>query len=266
MNEPEMLSPIHAGDGIHVLPAYLPVPGFGVLPVNASVIAGREPLLVDTGLAALRQDFLAALESVIDPTALRWIWITHMDPDHVGNLAALLEMAPDARVVTTYLGMGKLGLLGLPQDRAYLLNPGQELRLPDRTISCLRPPSFDAPETTALYDSDSGTYFSADAFGALMTEPVESAAAIAPEALAEGLTTWATVDSPWLHWVDPSVLRRAFQRIRELAPTRIVSSHLPPAQGLEAQLFESLEAARESEPFEGPDKAALEAMMASAAA
>lgn len=263
---PAMFEPIRLDESTYVLPAYAPVPGFGILPVNTSVIRGNEPVLVDTGLAGLREDFLKKLERVVDPASLRWIWITHMDPDHVGNLEAVLELAPDARVVTTFLGMGKLGLLGLPQDRVYLLNPGQTLHLADRSLSCLRPPTYDAPETTALFDHATGTYFSADAFGALMEAPAQYAGELSPEALAEGLITWARVDSPWLHWVEPSALRRAFQRIRQLAPTRIVSSHLPPATDLDAQLFEYLEAARMSEPFEGPDQAALEFMMESTAA
>jgi glyoxylase-like metal-dependent hydrolase (beta-lactamase superfamily II) len=77
--------------------------------------------------------------STIDPADLRWIWITHMDFDHIGNLAAVLELAPQARVVTNYLGMGKMGLIGLPQDRAWLLNPGQSLDVGDRRLHALRP-------------------------------------------------------------------------------------------------------------------------------
>lgn len=266
MDLPAMLDPIQLDESTYILPAYVPVPGFGILPVNASVIRGDEPVLVDTGLTALRGEFLEKLQQAVDPASLRWIWITHMDPDHVGNLEAVLELAPKARVVTTFLGMGKLGLLGLPQDRVYLLNPGQTLHLEDRSLTCLRPPTYDAPETTALFDRATGTYFSADAFGALLEAPAQFAAELSPGMLADGLTTWARVDSPWLHWVDPSALRRAFQRIRELAPTWIVSSHLPPAQGFEERFFEYLEATRVSEPFEGPDQAALEVMMESTAA
>lgn len=262
MNHPELFDPIALDGSTYSLPAYLPVPGFGLLPVNAFLLVGREPVLVDTGLSALRDDFLDALARLIDPADLHWIWITHMDPDHVGNLKAVLERAPHARVVTTYLGMGKLGLLELPQDRVHLLNPGQELHLPDRSIACLRPLSFDAPETTALFDRRSGTYFSADALGALMDAPVENAASIPPEILAEGLTTWATVDSPWLQWVEPSVLHQGFQKIRELAPSRIASSHLPVAEGLDETLFRHLDAARGAAPFTGPDQVALEEMMA----
>lgn len=101
-------------EDVHRLTAYAPLPGLGLLPVNAFLIHAAEPVLVDTGLAAQRESFLQALGGVIDPADLRWIWVTHMDADHIGNLQAVLDAAPEARLVTTYLGMGKAGLLGLP--------------------------------------------------------------------------------------------------------------------------------------------------------
>lgn len=260
MNLPAMFDPIRIDGSTHVMPAYIPVPGFGILPVNASLILGAEPVLVDTGLSALRDDFLVRLENLVDPHSLRWIWITHMDPDHVGNLEAVLEIAPTARVITTYLGMGKLGLLGIPQDRVYLLNPGQELELPDRTLACLRPPSFDAPETTALFDQRSSHLFSADGFGALMDAPEHSADRIPADQLREGLVTWATVDSPWLQWVEEKRFREHLRQIRNLSPTRILSSHLPPSERTSESLFEYLEAALHARPFLGPSHAALDAL------
>lgn len=263
MNQPVMLDPIRVDAVTHSLPAYIPVPGFGILPVNAFVIRGAEPVLVDTGFSGLRGPFLEALSAVVPPEELSWIWITHMDPDHMGNLQAVLDLAPKARVVTTYLGMGKLGLHALPQDRVYLLNPGQDLEMPDRTLSCLRPPVFDAPETTALLDRATDNLFSSDAFGGLMDKAAEYASLIPANTLREGMVTWATVDAPWLRWVEPEAFRQSLAVIRRLAPSRILSSHLPPADaGMQQTLFDHLDAARSATPFTGPDQAALEAMMA----
>ena len=159
----------------HRLTAYAPLPGLGLLPVNAFVIRAKEPVLIDTGLAAQRESFMQALSGVIDPADLRWIWVTHMDADHIGNLQAVLDAAPEARLVTTYLGMGKAGLLGLPLERCHLLNPGQSLQVGDRELLAVKPPVFDAPETTGLLDRRSGTLFSSDSFGALLQEAAEDA-------------------------------------------------------------------------------------------
>ena len=95
---PRMLAAQRLTGAWTALPAVLPIPGLGVLPVNGFLCTGPEPMLVDTGLAALGPGFMAALELAIDPAGLRWIRLSHQDLDHVGNLDAVLERAPRARV------------------------------------------------------------------------------------------------------------------------------------------------------------------------
>lgn len=262
MNLPEMYAPAKAGPSITLLPSYLPVPGFGVLPINSFLLAGEEPVLVDTGISALRAPFLETLKASIAPEDLRWIWITHADADHVGNLEAVLELSPHARLVTNFVGMAKLGLQGFPLDRVYLINPGQTLELPDRGLRAMRPPTYDAPETMGFFDSGSGTLFSSDSFGALLERPAETADRIPAPELAEGGVTWATIDSPWLPLVEPGRFRNTLDSIRNLAPARILSSHLPPAEGMVEVLTGNLECALSAPPFPAPDQKALEAMMA----
>lgn len=262
MNSPRMVSNLAVSPDIDVIPAFFPVAGFGVLPIQAFVIRAQEPVLVDTGLVALREEFLEGLAAAIDPKDLRWIWLTHTDPDHVGNLVAVLERAPQARVVTTFLGLGKLGLLGIQPERVYLLNPGQHLDVGDRHLQALAPPTYDAPETTAIFDGKSRTYFTADAFGALLPSPATRAMEVPAEALREGLITWATVDAPWLQAVDPQRFRAALDRVRSLDPHTLLSCHLPPATGMTSTLLELLAEAPSATPFVGPDQAALETMMA----
>jgi glyoxylase-like metal-dependent hydrolase (beta-lactamase superfamily II) len=244
---------------------HVPVPGLGVLPVNAFVIRAREPVLVDTGLASGRDSFLAALRATIEPSDLRWIWITHMDPDHVGNLRAVLDLAPRARVVTNFLGMGKMGLLQLPLDRVHLLNPGQSLDVGDRKLLALRPPVYDAPETTALFDHRSHVLFSADCFGAVLECPTVAAEDLGAS-LRDGLVTWTTVDAPWLAMADAARIAAACADLVSLAPTRVVGSHVPAARGSSLPvLVEYLLAACSAQPFIGPDQAQLEAAMRAAA-
>src|SRR4051812_41428368 len=107
MEAPTMMGAQLVAPDTTCLTSYCPLPGLGILPVNAFVIKAAEPILVDTGLSALREPFLDALTQTIDPDDIRWIWLSHMDADHVGNLEDLLAIAPNARVVTNFLGMGK---------------------------------------------------------------------------------------------------------------------------------------------------------------
>jgi glyoxylase-like metal-dependent hydrolase (beta-lactamase superfamily II) len=255
--------PYSLGDGITVVPAYLPAPGMGVLPANSFVVDGPEPMLVDTGPGGVEEGFQAALRTVVDPAALRWVWLTHTDPEHLGSLRWVLDAAPAARLITTYLAVGKLGMqMDVPMDRGRWVNPGTTVELNGRTLRALRPPSFDAPETTAFYDQTAQTLFSADSFGALLQRPAADAADITAHDLAEGLTLWSTIDSPWLTHTDRVAFTRALADVRELGARRVLSAHLPPAEQMTDRLVDLLATVPGTTSWVGPDQAALEQILA----
>lgn len=249
---------------IDVITSNIPVPGFGLIPVNSFVLHGAEPLLVDTGAIVETDDFASALQSVIDPSELRWIWLTHTDFDHIGTLHRLLNENADLRVITSFLGVGIMSLYGpLPMDRLYLINPGQTITLGDRTLTAIKPPTYDNPITTGFRDDKSGVFVSSDCFGALLQEVPQSAADLSDEDLTQGQVFWATVDSPWLHKVDRGRFAKELDGIRQMQPSMVLSSHLPAAPGdMVDRLLASVQSAPDAAPFVGPDQAALEAMLA----
>jgi glyoxylase-like metal-dependent hydrolase (beta-lactamase superfamily II) len=259
-----MFKTYKAAPDIDVLTTSFPIPGLGFVPINAYVLQGPEPILVDSGPGVMRDEFLEALRSVIDPKSLRWLWLTHPDPDHTGALAALLAENPDLRIATTFLSVGMLGLIApLPMDRVYLLNPGQKLEVGARTLTALRPPAFDNPATMGFYESSSGALFSSDCFGALLPEVPENASDLTEDGLRQGQVTWSTIDSPWLHKVAPSLLAKDIDELTAMEPKLVLSSHLPAASGtLMGRLTAGLRAVPAAEPFVGPDQAALMQMMA----
>jgi len=123
-----MITTYKAAPDIDVLTSSFPIPGFGLVPINAFVLHGPEPLLVDTGAVIEREEFMTALRSVLDPADLKWIWLTHTDFDHIGALPALLAENTELRIITTFLGVGIMSLTApLPMDRVHLLNPGQKI-------------------------------------------------------------------------------------------------------------------------------------------
>jgi len=204
----------------------------GLIPVNALVIKGSEPLLVDTGTVAESHDFVTALRSVIDSADLKWIWLTHTDLDHIGSLRQLIDDNPQLRVIATFLGVGIMGLPApLPMDRVQLVNPGEHITIGNGTLTAVKPPVFDNPCTTGFYDNTSEVLFSSDCFGTLLSVVPESAAEIAEQDLRDGQVFWATVDSPWLHTVERKAFAKKLDGIRNLEPKMILSSHLPAAAG-----------------------------------
>lgn len=251
---------------VSVINDYLEVPGLGFLAVNAFVIHADQPVVVDTGLGLPDRDFVASLAGVIDPADVAWIWLTHPDRDHIGGLFALLEAAPQARVVTTFTGAGIMSTeRPLPMNRIYLLNPGQSLDAGDRRLTGFRPPLFDNPATVGILDTHTGVCLSSDCFGAPLPTTglvtAEDAAAANPDELRAAQLLWATVDSPWVHNVDPAKFAASFTPLRDFGPSAILSTHLPPVTGDTATLFTALLGAPQATPFTGPDQAALEAML-----
>ncbi len=148
------LRPAHdCAPGVLALSSHLPIPGAGLLPVNSYLITATESILIDTGLAHDRGPLLDAVQGRIDLADLGWIVVTHDDRDHAGNLRDLLIAAPNATMVTNGLTLARLGEeWDVPPHRTLRVNPGARVRLGDRELGFLRPPSFDSPATLAVYD------------------------------------------------------------------------------------------------------------------
>jgi hypothetical protein len=151
----------------------------------------------------------------------------------------------------------------LPLDRLY---PGQTLDVGDRGLHCFRPPLFDSPSTTGFFDDRTGALFSSDCFGAPIPS-LELATSADVRAVGDEVRDlqllWATIDSPWVHNVDPQRFRATVDPLRALGASAVFSSHLPPVPQPDDRLFDTvLLAPQKTGPFVGPDQLALQALLA----
>jgi glyoxylase-like metal-dependent hydrolase (beta-lactamase superfamily II) len=259
-----MDAPYQAAPDVHVFPVNLPIPGVGVLPVNAYLLMAEEPVLIDTGIGVDGDDFIAAVSSIIDPQELKWVWLTHDDADHTGNIQRIMELAPNAKLVTQGFNALRMGLWWpVPMERVHAIRFGDEIHVGDRALTAVAPPLFDNPMSTGVLDRSTGAFFSVDAFGAILPEPTQDASDVPPEALAGGMLGWATSDSPWAHIVDRERFNQVLDRVRQLQPARIFSSHLPAASGTSLEAFlKVLETVPDAEPFMPPDSSQFAQMIA----
>ena len=263
-----MDSPYQGAPDVHVLPSDVSLPGVGVLPINAFVLMAEEPVLVDTGIGVDTEDFLAAVSDYVDLDDLRWIWLTHDDADHTGSIAEIMAAAPHATLVTHGMSALRMGTWWpVPMDRVHAIRFGDDVDVGDRTLTAVAPPLFDNPMSTGFIDRSTGALFCVDAFGAILPESTQNASEVPPEALAGGMVGWATSDSPWAHVLDRAKFSQVLQRLRDLAPTHIFSSHLPAASGNHLDEFLSvLETVPDAEPFMPPNSEEFAQMIAAMAA
>jgi flavorubredoxin len=173
--------------------------------LNSMVILGAEPLILDTGTIANRAQWLEDVFSLVEPNDVRWIFLSHDDVDHTGNLEQTMEACPNAQLVCSWSMVERhSNCFEFPIDRCRWVTDGESLQLADRTLVAMRPPVYDSPTTRGLFDPTTGVYWAADAFATPLPDPEAGIADLDPEFWAFGLTlfTYGAL-SPWLSIVDP---------------------------------------------------------------
>lgn len=263
-----MDAPYQGSSDVYVFPANLSLPGVGVLPVNAYLLMAEEPVLIDTGIGIDTEDFLTAVSSFLPLDQLKWVWLTHDDADHTGSIQRVMELAPNATLVTHAMSALRMSTWWpVPLERVHAIRFGDEIHVGDRTLMAVAPPLFDNPMSTGFLDQSTGALFTVDAFGAILPEATQDAADVPPDALAGGMVGWATTDSPWAHVTDRAKFSEVLDRVRQIRPTRIFSSHLPAASGTSTEDFlRLLETVPDAEPFMPPDAEQFAQMIAAMAA
>ena len=204
--------------------------GEGSAPVsvalNTMVIRAAEPVVVDTGMAENRDQYLADVFSLVEPDDVRWVFISHDDVDHTGNLNALMAAAPNATLVIDWFMQERMGAsLDVPARRWRWVQDGDGLDVGDRTLRVVRPPVFDSGTTRGLFDPVTGVYWGSDAFASPMAVPVRNVADLDVGPWLEGIHTFARYISPWLALVDGAKFQRTVDRIEALEPRVIAGCH-----------------------------------------
>ncbi len=71
---------------------------------NSYLIVDEKIALVDTVWGRFSEEFIENLRSVIDPAKIDYVVANHSEPDHSGSMPALMQLCPNATVVTSRQG------------------------------------------------------------------------------------------------------------------------------------------------------------------
>jgi flavorubredoxin len=222
--EPTRIAPetflIHNHDGEGTAPV--------IIPLNSMVIRAKEPVVVDTGFAEHRDQFLEDVFSLVDPEDIRWLYISHDDVDHTGNVNELMRLAPNATLVINWFMAERMGAsLQVSPLRQRWLGDGEILDVGDRKLMTIRPPVFDSPTTRGLFDTTTGVYWASDSFATPMLHVARNVDELDAGFWGDGMAMFSRYVSPWLELVDDAKFQKTVDRIEQLGAQVLAGCHTP---------------------------------------
>jgi flavorubredoxin len=227
-----LLQPYRIAEETFVIPWALEAPPVGHFPMNSMVIRGAEPVLVDTGAPAVRSQWLEAAWSVVDPLDVRWIFLTHDDRDHAGNLLAVLAECPNATLLTTWFSIGRMAEeWETPINRCRFMIDGDTVDVGDRTLVAKRPPLYDNPTTRALFDPKTHVLWAVDTFATNVPTPMPEIAGLSADEFRDGQFFGGRLVSPWVGLLDGQKFRRVVDGFQRLDAEVIAGCHSPVLRG-----------------------------------
>ena len=134
---------------------------------NSYVILDEKVALMDTVDARGTEEWLDNLEKALAGRSIDYLVVSHMEPDHAGNIKNLIDRYPDMQIV----GNAKTFAM-IPQffdvditERSVTVKEGDTLNLGKHTLQFFMAPMVHWPEVMVAYEQSEKILFSADGFG-----------------------------------------------------------------------------------------------------
>lgn len=134
---------------------------------NSYVILDEKVAVMDTVDGRATDEWLANLDKALAGRTVDYLVVSHMEPDHAGNIKTLIDKYPNIQVV----GNAKTFAM-IPQffdvditDRSVVVKEGDTLCLGKHTLQFFMAPMVHWPEVMVAYEQSEKILFSADGFG-----------------------------------------------------------------------------------------------------
>lgn len=233
--------------------------------MNAMLIRGAQPVLVDTGTPVERASILEQVFGLVEPEDIRWIFITHDDIDHYGNLDEFMARCPNATLVASWFLTQRLSVEGPlpPPQRWRWVGDGEGWDVGDRVLRAIRPPLYDSPTTRGVLDPVTGVYWASDCFATPVARATDFVDELDPEAWAAGFTTFQKWNSPWVDLVHGPRFHAEVERLRGLGLRTIATCHGPTmGPAMVDQAFELMHAVPAAQAMPQPGQPVLDEVVA----
>lgn len=134
---------------------------------NSYLILDDKIAIMDTVDPRATEEWFANLEKSLDGKTPDYLIVSHMEPDHAGNIQAVAEKYPEMKIVgnaKTFPMMAQFFDMDL-SDRKVVVKEGETLELGNHTLQFFMAPLVHWPEVMVAYEQSEKILFSADGFG-----------------------------------------------------------------------------------------------------
>lgn len=135
---------------------------------NSYIILDDKITIMDTVDKRGTDEWLANVKNVLGDNKPYYLVVSHLEPDHAGNIQTLIEMYPDMKIVgnpKTFAMIGQFFDMEITDDKKVVVNEGDTLELGKHTLQFFMAPMVHWPEVMVTYEQNEKVLFSADGFG-----------------------------------------------------------------------------------------------------
>jgi len=134
---------------------------------NSYVILDEKAAVMDTVDPRAGEAWIANVEEVLAGRTPDYLVVSHLEPDHAGNIQRIAEKYPDMKLVgnpKTFAMLPQFFDMDLT-ERCVTVKEGDTLSLGSHTLTFVMAPMVHWPEVMVAYESSEKILFSADGFG-----------------------------------------------------------------------------------------------------
>jgi anaerobic nitric oxide reductase flavorubredoxin len=132
---------------------------------NAYLIVDEKTALVDTVYGTFTEEMLERIRGIIDPSTIDYVVANHVETDHSGAIAAVLRLAPKAKVVGTAKCKEGLQKHYFGEWDFQAVKTGDAINLGKRSLKFIEAPMLHWPDSMFTYVERDALLLSNDAFG-----------------------------------------------------------------------------------------------------
>lgn len=189
---------------------------------NSYLVKGSEKTaIIDTDYPKKLDEYKKRLEEN-NITKVDYIVSNHAEQDHSGGIPMLLEMYPDAMVVTNAkVKDNVMNHLHVSEDKFIVIKDGDELSLGDKTLQFMLAPFVHWPDTMFTYLKEDKMLFTCDYLGAHYTKH-DLFADYTPELVEAAKRYYAEIIMPFRNFA-----KKYLEKIKTMDVELILPSHGP---------------------------------------